>query len=365
MKREQIKLAVLGVIGFMIKKPRIAKEQFESFLPMLPINLPTLNDTRVIKMCTTWPRHYLGLEEGLIDFMDKVEDLSSNNIIFKYYPSGTKISTYQCFDVVKKGYIHMYHSFEYYWQEKHPGFTYFSAIPFGLSSEQFPDWLNNNGGQKLWDELSKKFGLKCLPCGTTGNNIGIWSNKELNDLDDFKGLKVHLPGLGGKILEKLGAIHIDIPQTQILEKLKNKEIDMAAWIGPWHSCNDDFHKVAKYYYPAFHEPSTLISLGINLDYWKELNEWEQEIITTSATWTTDEMTKKFSNENKKAIKKLNKVEIKEYPPGVYNKLKETSLKILEEYASYDLLTNRIYSSIKAYKKNNKEWAKINNNFVCN
>ena len=103
-------------------------------------------------------------------------------------------------------------------------------------------WLKYGGGQALWDELAGEFDLKCLPCGSTGVQMGGWFNKEMKTAADFKGLKMRIPGLGGDVLSKLGASTVSLPGGQIYENLVSGAIDATEWVGPY---NENIHEILR------------------------------------------------------------------------------------------------------------------------
>ena len=138
-----------------------------------------------------------------------------------------------------------------------------------LSASQhlkFPPGLTilvaNNYGKK-----GAEFGLKCMPAGNTGVQMGGWFNKEINSADDLKDLKIRIPGLGGDVMSKLGASPISLPGGQIYENLVSGSIDATEWVGPWNDYAMKFYEAAKYYYyPGFHEPGSMASLGMNAEW---------------------------------------------------------------------------------------------------
>jgi hypothetical protein len=97
---------------------------------------------------------------------------------------------------------------------KHPGWAFFTSVPFGLTYTEQSAWINFLGGQQLWDELAGSFGLKAFPCGNTGVQMGGWFNKEIESADDLKGLKMRIPGLGGDVMAKVGASPVSLPGSQ-------------------------------------------------------------------------------------------------------------------------------------------------------
>ena len=152
------------------------------------------------------------------------------------------MKAFDSFDEVASGNSQIYHGAEYYWKGKHPGYAYFTSVPFGLTVTEMNAWIRFGGGQELWDELAGSYGLKSLMCGNTGVQMGGWFRKEMNSAEDFKGLKMRIPGLGGDVLSKMGASPVSLPGGQIYENLTSGSIDATEWVGPW---NDKNHEILR------------------------------------------------------------------------------------------------------------------------
>ena len=148
-------------------------------------------------------------------------------------------------DEVASGNAQAYHSADYYWKGKHPAWAYFTSVPFGLTCNEMASWIHHMGGQQLWDKLAGEYGLKCLPSGNTGVQMGGWFNKEINSADDLKGLKMRIPGLGGDVMAKLGASPVSLPGGQIYENLVSGAIEATEWVGPWNDYAMKFYEAAK------------------------------------------------------------------------------------------------------------------------
>ena len=160
----------------------------------------------------------------------------------------------------------MYHGADYYWVGKHPGFAYFTSVPFGMTTTEWNAWIKFKGGQAVWDKLSGEFGLKALPCGATGTQAGGWFNKEIEGPDDFKGLKMRIPGLGGEVLRRAGGTPVTLPGSEIFTALQTGTIDATEFSMPAIDLNLGFYQIAKhYYFPGWHQQSTLFDLFTNVD----------------------------------------------------------------------------------------------------
>ena len=231
------------------------------------------------KLAMSWPLNSPGLGTSGQRIARRITELSGGKITVKVYGGGELVPPFGVFDAVSAGDADLYHSAEYYWQGKHKAFNYFTAVPYGLTGTEHAAWMNYGGGQQLWDELAAQFNLKGFLASSTGTQMGGWYRKPINVLDDFKGLKFRMPGIGGEVLRKLGVTVVNLPVAEIYPALASGAIDAAEWVGPWHDLAFGFHKITKhYYYPGFHEPGTTSSCVINKKLWDSLTKDEQALV---------------------------------------------------------------------------------------
>src|SRR6056297_623467 len=141
-----------------------------------------------LTIVSTWPRDFPGLGTSAQRLAARIEELGSGMFNVEYFAAGERVGAFDSFDEVAAGHSQAYIGADYYWVGKHPGFAYFTSVPFGMSTPEWNAWIRFGGGQELWDELSGEFGVKALACGSTGTQAGGWFNKEMESPDDFKGL---------------------------------------------------------------------------------------------------------------------------------------------------------------------------------
>ena len=182
------------------------------------VSAPAIAAQRVeITMVATWGRDFPGLGTGAQRFAKRLTDMTDGRIKVNYFAANERVKAFDSFDEVASGNAQMYHAADYYWKGKHPGWAYFTGVPFGMTYTEIGAWMQFGGGQELHDELAAGYGLKCLPCGNTGVQMGGWFRKEINSAADFKGLKMRMPGLGGDVIAKMGASPVSLSGGQIYE----------------------------------------------------------------------------------------------------------------------------------------------------
>jgi len=314
------------------------------------------------RMVTTWPPKFPVLGEGLEMMAEWIKVASGGRMEIKVYGGGELVPSLECFDAVSQGGAQIAGGVSYYWAGKLPASQFFAAIPFGMNAQQMNAWIVNGGGLKLWEELYAPFNLIPLPAGNTGVQMGGWFKKEINTVDDMKGLKIRMPGLGGKVIAKAGGTAILSPATELYTNLERGIIDATEWIGPYHDYTMGFHNVAKYYYyPGWHEPGPMLEVFVNKEQFEELPKDLQEIIRTAAyrlsVWTLGE----FEAKNNLYLKKLVEeegVQLKKYPKEVLKTLKNHTQEVLTEITDKDPKSKKIYESFLSFRKNIQEWGNV-------
>jgi len=347
-RREFIKSAGVGGVAVAaastLAKPAIAQKRVEMVI------------------VSTWPRDFPGLGTSAQRLAKRITDCSDGRIETKYFAAKERVGAFDSFDEVASGNAQGYIAADYYWKGKHPGWNYFTAVPFGLTYTEINAWIRFGGGQELWDELAGGFGLKCMPAGNTGVQMGGWFNKEINSADDLKGLKMRIPGLGGDVMAKLGASPVSIPGGQIYENLVSGAIDATEWVGPWNDRFMKFYEAAKYYYyPGMHEPGSMISLGLNAKFWNGLSKSDQAMIEAAAGLENDMMMSEYNAKSGEALADLVKnqgVKLRKFNDDVYDSFKEASDAVFEGVQAHSALAKKIHGSFLKARADLSAWSKI-------
>lgn len=312
-----------------------------------------------LRMVTTWPKNFPGTGTGVERFAERVSAMTDGAITIKVYAAGELVPALAVFDAVAEGKADLYHGAEYYWQGKHPGFNFFTAVPFGMTATEMNAWLYFGGGQNLWDELAKPFNIKGFPCGNTGVQMGGWYKREIRSLEDFRGLRIRMPGLGGEVCQRLGATPVTKAGGEIFLALSQGNIDATEWIGPWNDLAFGFYEVAPYYYgPGFHEPGATLSLGINLDLWNDLSPAYKAIIADAAAAENDRMLADYNHNNALsllALREKHGIEMRPFPPDVIDAAARAAEDVLAEVGRYDDIAGRIYGSFFQARKRGQFW----------
>ena len=314
------------------------------------------------KMVTTWPPNFPVVGESANMFADLVEKMSAGRMKITVYGGGELVPALEAFDAVSSGAAEMASGASYYWAGKSQATQFFSTVPFGMSAQQMNAWLYAGGGYELWKELYAEFNLVPFVAGNTGVQMGGWFNKEINSMDDLKGLKMRIPGLGGKVLEKAGGTAVISAGSEIYTNLERGVIDATEWIGPYHDYLMGFHKIAKYYYsPGWHEPGTSLEYFVNKRKYEKLPTDLQEIIRIASShinlWVLSEFEAK-NNEYLKKIVEEEPVEIKTWPKEVLEELRVITKSTMDEICAKDPKSKKIYDAYSTFQKSIASWSTL-------
>jgi len=318
--------------------------------------------TRQWTMVTTWPENFPGLGTSAERLAQRITSMSNGELKVKIAAAGAVVPPLQSFDAVAQGSVEMGHGASYYWQGKSKSFNFFAAVPFGLTAQELSAWIHHGGGQALWDEGYGKFGLKPFLAGNTGVQMGGWFKNEIHSMEDFKGLKIRMPGLGGEVLRRVGATAENLAGGEIFTALTSGRIDATEWVGPWNDLAFGFYKIAKnYYWPGFHEPGTGIECFINKSKFEALPRHLREIVTTACRAEAEAMLGEFNRHNGVALKTLisrHGVKLRRFPDDVITALGKASAQVLEELETADDLTKRTYRSFRAFREEAVSWSRL-------
>jgi len=318
---------------------------------------------RRLNMVTTWPRDFPGLGTGAQRLADSITSMSGGKLSVKVFAAGERVPAYEAFDAVSGGAADLYHGIEYYWQNRSRAFNFFAAVPFGLTAGEMAAWIYHGGGQALWDDLALGFNIKPFQVGDTGVQMGGWFNKEINSVEDFKGLKIRMPGLGGEVARRLGAVPVTLPGSKIFPSLISGAIDATEWAGPWNDLTLGFYKVAKhYYYPGIHEPGTALSSGMNLKVWDSLSD-EHKVIVSQAMAAENTLSRaEFRSRNNDALITLrakHKVDFRRFTDDVLKTMGEAAGSVIGDIGQGgDPKSRKIYEGFKSFRKKSLSWTHI-------
>ena len=314
------------------------------------------------KMVTTWPANFPVFQEAPELFADKVRTMSNGRLDITVFAGSELVPALQVFDAVSQGAVEMGHGSAYYWAGKVPAAQFFSTVPFGMEQKGVEAWLYHGGGLELWNELYEPFNVIALPMGNTGVQMGGWFNKKIDSIADLKGLRMRIPGLGGKVLDMAGGNPILMSGGELYTALERGTIDATEWVGPLHDLRLGLNRAASYYYyPGWHEPGTELELLINKARWNSLPADLQEIVKQAAAaasaWIFSAM-EYHNSQGLKALSTKKSVQVLPFPQDVMQELRAVTHRTLQHEAEKDPEFKRIYEAYRSFQESYQPWHEL-------
>lgn len=314
------------------------------------------------RMAMTWPKVLPGLGTGAVRLAERITTLTNGRLEIKVYGAGELVPALGVFDAVSDGSLECAHGGAYYWLSKSRSFAFFCAVPGGLTAWEQNAWVYFDDGLRLWHELAEPFGIIPFPAGNTGMQMGGWFKKPIHSLEDLKGMKMRIPGLGGEVFAKLGGNPQNIPGGELFTSLQSGVIDATEWVGPWNDMALGFHRIVDYYYgPGFHEGGPMLELIVNKKAFEALPTDLQLIVKGACATENMLMHAEYEANNAKALLELQKVKtlnILPYPDDVLKAFFEEANNTLAETASLGDINKRIYESFNTFRKASIEKGRV-------
>jgi TRAP-type mannitol/chloroaromatic compound transport system substrate-binding protein len=321
------------------------------------------------KMVTTWPRDFPGLGTGANTLARIIGEMSNGRLTVKVYGGNELVPPFEVFDAVQRGTAEMGHGGAYYWKGKIPASPFFSGVPFGLTGSEMNGWYYHGGGLELYHETYAPFGVIPYPIGNSNTQMGGWFNKEINSVDDLKGLKMRIPGFGGEVLKQVGGTPVNIPGAELFTALQNGTIDATEWVGPMNDLAFGLFRAAKYYYyPGWHEPGTALEAIINAEAYASLPPDLQAIVRYACLAANTDMFAEFEARNGEALQTLvneHGVELRPFPEEVLAELKQATIEVVEAQAASDEMSAKVWASLKSYLEMVKQSTAVGSQALVN
>ena len=314
-----------------------------------------------LEMTSSFPKSLPILGTAATDYVAKINGISSD-VSFKYFDPGKLVPTLEALDAVSSGSVDAAFATSGYWQGKINAASLFAAVPFGPEAGEFLGWILYDDGAKLWQEMydTNGYNVVATPCGVIAPETSGWFKKEINTLEDLKGLNMRFFGLGAKVMDKLGVSTSLLGASDIFPALERGAIDATEFSMPKIDARLGFHKIAKYnYFPGWHQPSTMFELLINKDVYEGLSDTAKNQIRVAclANITTNLAEGEATNyaamvENTEK----NGVIIKQWSPEILAAFEKNWNEVAAELAAGDPFFKKVWDDLQEYRKGYKVWS---------
>ncbi|MEX2629593.1 MAG: TRAP transporter substrate-binding protein [Tistlia sp.] len=316
---------------------------------------------RAWKLVTSWPAGAPGPGTTAARLAERITRGSGGRLTVEVFGAGELVPAFEVFDAVASGTAELGHTASLFWAGKMAIAPVFTAAPFGLMPEAHNAWIYYGGGQELWDELYGRFGVKPYLAGNSGFQMGGWYRRRIDGLEDVKGLKIRMPGLGGEILRRLGAAPLSLPPGEIFTALQTGVIDAAEFLGPWSDVALGLDRAAPYYYwPGFHEPNGSAEALVNRAALEALPDDLRSLVEIACEAENNRGLAEAEWFNAQALQRLEAggTELLQFPADLLQAARRESEDVLDRVADGDPLFGRILESWRAAREASIAWGRV-------
>jgi TRAP-type mannitol/chloroaromatic compound transport system substrate-binding protein len=314
------------------------------------------------RMVTSWPKNLPGPGTSAQMLADLISSLSGGRLNVKLYAAGELVPALEVFDAVASGTAQMAHTAPLFWSGKFPAAAFFTAAPFGLTPLEHMTWIMYGGGQQLWDELYAPFGIKPFMAGNTGFQMGGWFRRKITSVEDLRGLKMRIPGLGGLALKRLGALPVTVAPGEIFTALETGVIDATEFLGPYSDMAMGFFRVAPYYYyPGWHEPNGTGEALVSATALASLPQDLQAVVEAACAVANVSGLAESEWQNAGTLETLLAMEgvsVLPFPGEVLDALRQANEEAMLELVEEGGITARIVRSYRAAATHQGRWSDI-------
>ena len=303
---------------------------------------------------TTWPV----LGDNPVYVSQMIKDASRGAFLLDIFEPNEIVPPFSITDAVRDQKIEAGYTWLGYDQGKIPASALVGAVPFGMEPWEYSAWWFEGNGKNLTETLYKKHNIHPIFCGMTGPETAGWFRKPIQSLEDLKGLKIRFAGLGGKVIEQLGASVTMLPGSEIFQALEKGAIDATEFALPIVDQQLGFDRVAKYnYYPGWHQPFTASHLIVNLTTWDSLDSNDQSLLELACT--AGVIRNLSSSEGKQGAVVARFEETGALPRvlslEILRELARVTKRVLEQEAERDKDFAVIYESQLEFRQNYSHW----------
>lgn len=326
--------------------------------PMLQSSQPVVE----WRMTTSWNEALDVLQGAGQLIAERVSAMTGGRFTIEVFTGGEIAPALEVLDAVQDGRAECGHTASFYFIDKNEAFGIATGLPFGLTPQQQNAWLYAGGGMEAVQKIYADFGIVSFPAGGTGTQMGGWLRREVSTLDDLKGFRFRIPGLGGRVMEQLGVETVIVPGSDIFDSLSTGDIDGAEWIGPHDDEKLGLNDAASfYYYPGWWEPGSTLDVLVNRQAWESLPTEYQEIFKTAAYQANISVLSRYEVQNQEALVRMvaGGTQLRPYSQEIMKAAKDAAFELYEEIARNNPSFQEIFEPWQEFRKRIYQWNRFN------
>lgn len=311
-----------------------------------------------LRMASAAPTSAPQIGTMAVTLVKKLQAASDGNVDIKLFEPNTLAPNTELFDKVSNGEIDAVWSSPNFFVERDSVLWLFSTVPFGPSASEYLAWLAYGGGQELMDGTFARFNIKPVVCTVLPPESGGWFRREVNTVEDLKGLRMRFMGIGAKVISRLGVTTVTLNGGDTFHALQTGDIDAAEFSLPFIDVRYGFEKAGNhYYFPGWHQQSSLITMLINLKVWDDMTEGQRTTISNACGDNIRESLAEGEVQQVQALQEIRQrgVKVHTLPKPVMDALKSSWIQVVKEESAANPEFKKVWESFHSFRKSYAEW----------
>ena len=305
-----------------------------------------------------FPSHLVGLTTPIKHLAESLKTISGGDIQLRYYEPGELVPPFEIMNAVSTGKYPAGYTWIGYDQGSIPALPLYAGAPFNMEPPAYLAWYYQGDGKKLLEEIYAEHNIHPMLCSIIGPEGAGWFAKPIEKLQDFDGLRIRFAGIGGKVLEKLGASVTMIPGGEIYQALERKTIDATEFSQPAIDKMLGLDQIIKnYIMPGWHQTLTTSHLLVNQGVWDKLEPQSRALIEMGCESATLRGFAESEWAQPTALSDYQKegVQARVLPEPVLRELQRVTNEVLDEIAGQDAMFKRVLTSQRAFMAHHATW----------
>lgn len=316
------------------------------------------------RMVTSWPKSLDVLHGSAVAMAERIGRITEGRFQVRVFAAGEIVPALGVFDAAANGAVDCCHTLSTYFLGRDPAIGFDGGLPFGLNTRQQQAWMVAGGGRELMRQVFARFNLVDVPCGSLGVPMGGWFRRDINAIDDLRGLRFRVGGIGGMVLARLGVVPQQMAAGDIHAALERGTIDAAEWLGPADDEKLGFQQVAPFYYtPGWWKGSTQIASFVHAGRWADLPPAFKAAYETAASEQCVQMMAHYDARNPAALRRLVAAgaRLRAFPRPVLEAGHRAAIETLDELAAANGGFRTVYESWRTFADESNLWFRVAEN----
>ena len=307
------------------------------------------------------PRSLPGSGETPIWLAEALAAASGGAVMLALYDPGEIVPAFSITDAVRDRKVQAGFTWLGYDQGKIPASPLFGATPFGLDPWAYIGWWHFGGGKELAEGVYAKVDIRPVFCGISGPETAGWFRAPVRSTADLQGLKIRFAGLGGEVMDRVGASVTMLPAGEIFQALETGVIDATEYAQPATDRALGFNRIAKYnHYPGWHQPFSASHLVVNAQVWEATAPADRALVDAACLGSVARslgLTESLQGPVVEQFAELGVV-ANYLPESLLQVLKATADEVLDEQAATNADFKAVIDSQRAYQRSYQKWRQL-------